>query len=178
MKHESGAAMADAPPTGSRMTARVERLRRQSLETKPWLSVERARLLTAFCQTPRAASIPVERAMALEYLMEHATIYIGEGELIVGERGPAPKGAPTYPELCCHTLDDLEVLDGREKIAYAVDESTRREYRDTIIPFWRGRSMRDRLFAAVSDDWKAAYEAGVSPSSWSSVRPVTPSSAT
>jgi formate C-acetyltransferase len=143
------------------MTARVERLRRKSLETKPWLSAERARLITEFFRTPRAVSIPVERAMALAYLMEHATIYIGGGELIVGERGPAPKGAPTYPELCCHTLDDLDVLDRREKISYAVDDEARRTYRDTVIPFWRGRSMRDRLFAAVGDDWKAAYEAGV-----------------
>ena len=50
--------------------------------------------------------------------MEHKEIHIRKDELIVGERGPAPKAAPTFPELCCHSLEDFEVLDSREKIAY------------------------------------------------------------
>jgi formate C-acetyltransferase len=103
----------------------------------------------------------VRRAMAFRYLMEHKTIYIGDGELIVGEKGPAPKAAPTYPELCCHTLEDLEVLDSREKIAFSVSDEARKVYGETIIPFWRGRSMRDLIFQKMTDEWNAAYEAGV-----------------
>ena len=48
------------------MTERVARLRACSLETKPWLSLERARLLTEFYRTCDAAlSIPVRRALSL-----------------------------------------------------------------------------------------------------------------
>lgn len=143
------------------MTKRVDQLRRQSLDTRPWLSAERATLVTEFYRTSRGLPVPVERAMAFRYVMEHKLVCIGGGELIVGERGPAPKATPSYPELCCHSLDDLDVLHHREKISYAVSDETRRAYEDTVIPFWRGRSMRDRLFAAVSDEWKAAYSAGV-----------------
>ncbi|MGD2178268.1 MAG: pyruvate formate lyase family protein, partial [Anaerolineae bacterium] len=144
------------------MTERIARLREQSREATPTVSTERAELLTAFYkQNQELLSEPVRRAMAFRYLMEHKTIYIGDGELIVGEKGPAPKAAPTYPELCCHTLEDLEVLDSREKIAFSVSDEARKVYGETIIPFWRGRSMRDLIFQKMTDEWNAAYEAGV-----------------
>ena len=96
-------------PEGTRMTPRVARLRQETLETRPWLSAERSQLITAFYRNAPLASVPVTRALALAHVLEHKAIYIGDDELIVGERGPAPKGTPTYPELCCHTLEDLEV---------------------------------------------------------------------
>jgi len=143
------------------MNPRVAMLRQESLDTLPWLSTERAELLTAFSRTAEPASVPVQRARAFAYLLSHKTIHIGPGELVVGERGEGPKGTPTYPELCCHTLADLDVLDTREKIRYAVRDEAKRTYERDIIPFWQGRSMRDRLFAEMTPEWKAAYEAGV-----------------
>ncbi len=106
-------------------------------------------------------SAPMRRALAFQYLIEHRTIAIEPDELIVGEKGPAPKATPTYPELCCHSLQDLDILDSREKIPFAVSAATREVYRDTIIPFWQGRTMRELLFAEMTDEWKAAYEAGI-----------------
>ena len=143
------------------MTPRVARLRDETLTTRPWLSAERARLLTEFHRDAPAASVPVTRALAFAHLLEHKAIHIGQDELIVGERGPSPKGAPTYPELCCHTLEDLDVLASREKIAFDVSDEARRTYADVVIPFWKGRSIRDALFAEMTDEWKAAYRAGV-----------------
>ncbi len=143
------------------MTERVAKLRQRSLETKPWLSIERATLLTRYYRNATLAAPPVLRARAFAFLMEHKTIHIGEDELIVGERGPAPKGTPTYPELCCHTLQDFDILNSREKISYRVDEEARRVQRDEIIPFWAGRSMRDRIFDEMEPTWKDAYEAGI-----------------
>jgi len=140
---------------------RVRKPRQASLDAQPWLSRERAELMTEFYRHSRETSAPVRRALAFKYLMENKTIYIGDGELIVGERGPAPKGTPTYPELCCHSLQDLQILNDRKKISFAVDDQTRRAYEDRIIPFWQGRSIRDILFAEMSGEWKKAYEAGV-----------------
>ena len=34
-------------------------------------------------------------------------------------------------------------------------------YRELVIPYWRGRSMRDRAFAEISEDWKLLYDAGL-----------------
>ncbi len=143
------------------MTGRVARLRECSLNTKPFLSLERASLLTEFYREAGALSVPMLRAGALRHILEHRSISIGRDELIVGERGPAPKATPTFPELCCHSLEDFEVLHSREKISYAVDEEARRIQQDEIIPYWQGHSMRDRLFAAMEPEWKQAYDAGV-----------------
>jgi len=144
------------------MSERVVRLRQQSLGAHPTISTERAELLTEFYrQDVGLVSVPVHRALAFRYLMEHKAICINEGELIVGEKGPAPKATPTYPELCCHSLEDLDILNSREKIPFAVSPEARRVYRDTIIPFWRGRTMRERIFQEMTEAWKAAYEAGV-----------------
>jgi len=144
------------------MTDRVARLRQQSLEAVPTISTERAELITEFyAQNHGLISEPVRRALAFQYLLEHKSIYIGEGELIVGEKGPAPKAVPTYPELCCHSLEDLDILDSREKIPYKVSPQARKVYEERILPFWKGKSMRDVLFREMTPEWKAAYEAGI-----------------
>jgi formate C-acetyltransferase len=143
------------------MTERVAKLRECSLKTKPWLSLERAALLTEFHRGAGPLAPPMLRARALAHLMEHGSIYIGPEELIVGERGTAPKGTPTYPELCCHSMEDFEILDSREKISYSVSGEARRIQGEEIIPYWQGRSMRDRIFAEMTPAWKDAYEAGI-----------------
>jgi formate C-acetyltransferase len=144
------------------MPDRVKRLREQSLAAEPTLTTERAELVTSVyeCELP-GGSTRLLRARVFSHLLAHKQIYIGEGELIVGEKGPFPKGAPTYPELCCHSLRDLEVLNSRPKVWYRVSEGAKRIYAERIIPFWQGRSMRDRIFAEMTPEWRDAYEAGV-----------------
>jgi pyruvate formate-lyase/glycerol dehydratase family glycyl radical enzyme len=144
------------------MTERTERLREQSLAARPSISPERASLLTDFYEANQGKlSTPVMRAEAFRHLCGRKTIYIGEGELIIGERGPRPKAVPTYPELTCHSLEDLQILNSRPKTHYDVGDDCLRIYRQRIIPYWSGRSMRDRLFAEMTEEWKAAYEAGM-----------------
>ncbi len=143
------------------MTDRVKRLREQSIAAQPWLSTERAEIVTEVYANARGLSAPMLRATVFRELMERKTICINDGELIVGERGPAPKAAPTFPELCCHSLEDLDILNSREKISFRVSDEARRVYREKIIPFWRGRTMRDMLFAQMSPAWRDAYDAGI-----------------
>ncbi|MFQ5795173.1 MAG: trans-4-hydroxy-L-proline dehydratase [Candidatus Bipolaricaulia bacterium] len=145
-----------------KVSERVACLRQQSLDAIPTISTERAELLTEFYrQDLGPVSAPVRRALAFQYLMEHKPICINEGELIVGEKGPAPKATPTYPELCCHSLEDLDILNSRPKIPFVVSPQARQVYQETIIPFWQGKSMRDLIFREMTDEWKAAYEAGI-----------------
>ena len=145
------------------ISKRVQHLREQSVNTKPYISSERAELLTTFYENRDAdeASIPVTRALALKYLFEHRTIWIGDGELIVGERGPSPRATSTYPELCCHTIHDLEAMSFRERTPFLVGEEVKEVYQKRIIPFWNGRSMRERVFAAMSEEWTLAFQSGV-----------------
>ena len=109
------------------MTERVAQLRKESLEATPTISTERAELMTAsYRQDLGPVSGPMRRALAFKHFIENRTICINPGELIVGEKGAAPKAAPTFPELCCHSLDDLDILDSREKIPFSVSPQARR----------------------------------------------------
>lgn len=144
------------------MNERTRRLRKESLEAHPSISSERARLVTEFYRANEGKhSVPVMRALCFSRLCGRKTIHLGDGELIVGERGPAPKVVPTYPELTCHSLDDLMVLRSRPKTGYDVSESCLRDYQEIVIPYWRGRSLRDRIFDQLSPQWLAAYESGI-----------------
>jgi trans-4-hydroxy-L-proline dehydratase len=145
------------------MNARIRKLRERSLKAVPSMTGERARLITEFYKSDIASrvSVPLLRGLAFKYLMDRKAVVIGDGELIVGERGPAPKATPTYPEVTCHTLRDLDILDSRPKTSFKVDAATKKLYKDTIIPFWKGRSMRDRIMAEMAPEWKDAYEAGI-----------------
>jgi formate C-acetyltransferase len=145
------------------MNERINRLRTRSLAATPRLSDERARLLTDFFKSgvARTSPIPVQRAMAFATIMENKTITIGPDELIVGERGPAPKATPTYPEVCIHSPSDLDIIGGREKVAFSVDDSVRQVYREEIIPFWQGHTIREKLFSHLPESWKDAYSAGI-----------------
>ena len=146
-----------------KMTERIRKLREQSLNAENRISAERALLITEFYQSGMADAepVPVKRALAFKYILEHKYICVNEGELIVGERGPAPKATPTYPEICIHSLQDLEILNDRPKVSFKSDETTRAAYRDIIIPYWKGKSNRDRIFQNLPQEWKEAYTAGV-----------------
>ena len=145
------------------MNSRIQKLRQQSLDTKPSISSERAELLTEFYSSDQAKglSTPVKRALGFKHILENKAICFNEGELIVGERGPSPSACPTYPEITVHSRKDLEILNSREKTSYSVEESTIQTYEHKIIPYWKGDSIRDRIFNQVSDAWKESFAAGV-----------------
>jgi pyruvate formate-lyase/glycerol dehydratase family glycyl radical enzyme len=142
---------------------RIKKLRSQSVKSIPYLSMERALLLTDFYKLSDSQkySIPVARAKAFQYIIKNKTICLNEGELIVGERGAEPKATPTYPEVCCHSLQDLEILNNREKISFKVSEETKQKADEIIIPFWNSKSIRDKIFTQVDKEWIDAYEAGI-----------------
>lgn len=144
------------------MNSRIIQLRRQSVETRESLSIERALITTRFYRENEGRySAPMMRALNFMELCRHKTIYIGPGELIVGERGPMPKAVPTFPELTCHTIDDFHVLNTREQQNYFISREDIDTYATEVIPYWKGRTMRERIFNHVPGEWKAAYEAGL-----------------
>ncbi|HYO42856.1 MAG TPA: trans-4-hydroxy-L-proline dehydratase [Candidatus Limnocylindrales bacterium] len=144
------------------MNARVAELRERSVAARPSVSAERSLILTRFYSEHWGRhATPVLRAMAFRELCENKTITIEPGELVVGERGPAPKVTPLFPELTCHSTDDLRILDSRPLTSYDVPEAVVDAYADEVIPYWRGRTLRDRIMARLPAEWHEAYEAGV-----------------
>ncbi len=126
------------------MNDRVSRLRRESLDAVPSVSIERALLLTEFYRENEGRwPAPLMRAHAFHHLCTHKRLHLGDGELIVGERGPEPKATPTYPEITCHSVEDLEILGTRKLTSYVVAADDIERFADEVIPYWHGRSLRD-----------------------------------
>lgn len=145
------------------MTERIKKLREQSLNAIPSISHERALLLTKFYKSHEAQkySVPVTRALAFKYILENKELCVNDGELIVGEKGPEPKATPTYPELCVHSSEDLEILHNREKVWFKSSDKTKEIILNEVAPFWKGKSIREKILSEVDQEWIDAYKAGV-----------------
>jgi len=145
------------------MTERIKKLREQSLNAIPSISHERALLLTKFYKSHEAQkySVPVTRALAFKYILENKELCVNDGELIVGEKGPEPKATPTYPELCVHSSEDLEILHNREKVWFKSSDETKEIILNEVAPFWKGKSIREKILSEVEQEWIDAYKAGV-----------------
>ncbi|MBQ6456255.1 MAG: glycyl radical protein [Mogibacterium sp.] len=144
------------------MNARIRQLRKVSMETQPHIDLERAKIETeVYKEWEDKVSLPVLRALVLKEYFTKKTLYLGEGELIVGEKGRDPQSSPTFPELTCHTLEAMHIMNDREVVNYSVTEQDLRDQEEIIIPYWKGKSMRDKLLAGMTDEWKECYAAGM-----------------
>ena len=119
------------------MNARVKALRKVSMETQPHIDLERAIIETeVYKKWEGKVSLPVLRAMVLKEYFSKKTLYLGEGELIVGEKGKDPQSSPTFPELTCHTIEDMYIMNDRAVVNYTVTEQDLKDQEEIIIPFW------------------------------------------
>ena len=150
------------PENNGGMNDRIRRLRQQNFDTPTTLSIERALIETEFYkQNYGTMPTPVLRARNFYEICKKKTIYIGPDELIVGERGPLPKAVPTFPELTCHSVEDLHTLNERELQRYTISQEDIDTYEREVIPYWKGKTQRERIFNHVSKEWEEAYHAGV-----------------
>lgn len=150
------------PANEGGMNERIKRLRQQNFDTPTTLSIERALIETAFYKD-NYGTMPIAMLRAKNFyeICKKKTIYIGEDELIVGERGPKPKAVPTFPELTCHSVEDLHTLDTRDLQSYHISQEDIDTYEREVIPYWQGKTQRERIFNHVSKEWEEAYHAGV-----------------
>ena len=150
------------PANEGGMNERIKRLRQQNFDTPTTLSIERALIETAFYKE-NYGTMPIAMLRAKNFyeICKKKTIYIGEDELIVGEQGPKPKAVPTFPELTCHSVEDLHTLDTRDLQSYHISQEDIDTYEREVIPYWQGKTQRERIFNHVSKEWEEAYHAGV-----------------
>jgi len=144
-------------------TNRIKRLREISVnESTPSISMERAVLLTeAYKLYEGKYSPPILRGMVFKYIMEQRSLYLEEGALIVGEKGHKPWAAPTFPELCCHSIDDLHNMNDRENVFFKITEEDIKIQQDIIIPYWKDRAMMSKLISLLPEEWHNHFAAGM-----------------
>lgn len=144
------------------MNERIRKLREQSTTTEAHICIERAKIMTeTYKEFEGKVSIPELRALCLKNYFSKKALIINKGELIVGEKGDGPQAAPTFPELCCHSVEDMKVMNDRELINFKVKQEDYKYQEEVIIPFWEKRSIRNTILKNMSEEWKSAYESGI-----------------
>ncbi len=144
-------------------TERIRHLREISTKKcEPCISIERAVLLTeAYKKYEGTVSAPVLRGLAFKYIMENRTNYIEKGAIILGEKGHKPWAAPTFPELCCHTMEDFDNMHNRDKVFFRVSEEDKKIQKEIIIPYWKDRAMMTRMNKLLPEEWHNLFHAGL-----------------
>ena len=143
-------------------TMRTKRLRELSETTHPSITLERALIETdVYRRYEGRVPAPVLRGLFFRELMSRRTLYLGDDELIVGEKGVGPQSAPTFPELCCHSLEDFDNMNDRERVSFSVTDEQRRIQRDVIIPFWKERASMTKMMRMLPEAWHLLFDGGM-----------------
>ncbi|MBI4831549.1 MAG: hypothetical protein HY801_08335 [Candidatus Lindowbacteria bacterium] len=135
---------------------RIETLRQRLLDTPRGICVERARYLTESYKMTEGEPQPIRFAKALRHVLLNMSVTLRDGELIVGCRTSKLKAAPLYPENKSAWIEEnLDGFDERDVQRVAISESEKQELRDKILPYWRGKTVEDRMNALMPEDLKA-----------------------
>jgi formate C-acetyltransferase len=128
------------------ITDRVLRLKARLYTESRFVSIEQARIITETYQRHEGESRILQRAWALKAALENIPITIDPDELIVGNRSPGIRSGIVFPESACAWVDqEFDTLPTRTQDPFLVRPGDREIFRETIAPFWRGRSLEDVL---------------------------------
>ena len=152
------------------MNYRVQKLRKELAETKPFVDSERCRIFTESMKQSDGLPIIIRRAMSFKDVLENMTVWVKPGELIVGNQTPVAKGSPIYPEYSAQWI--LDELDGKpfrwedrpgDKFwVKPEDEKVIRE----CAEYWNGHTVYDFVRKNLTDEINAAWDAGVTDETW------------
>ena len=147
-------------------TQRIERLRSSLLDIQPEVCAERARYYTESMKETEAQPMILRRAKALAHTLRHMTIYVQDGELIVGNQASKPKAAPIFPEYAIDWVEkELDDFDKRPSDRFTISEEVKQELKDTL-PHWEGKTNIDRVKAIAPEILFKLEESGVMSDAW------------
>ncbi|MDY6833822.1 MAG: pyruvate formate lyase family protein [Chloroflexota bacterium] len=116
------------------------------------LCLERARLYTESYRQTEGEPLVIRRAKALAHVLRNMTIYIGDGEQIVGNYACSPSHLTYHPEYYWRWVTKA-VNDGYRNL---LDDEGRKEL-DELAKYWKGKSVqgmeRDYLTEEVKPYW-------------------------
>jgi len=142
-------------------TQRIQRFRRQLLDIVPAVCTERAVLATKAYREHEMDRIVLKRAHMLREVLEHMTIYIEPETLIIGNQAKSNRAAPIFPEYAMEwVVRELDDFDRRKGERYTITEENKQILRD-IYPYWKGRTLRDKAYAAYPERARQIYDLGI-----------------
>jgi pyruvate formate-lyase/glycerol dehydratase family glycyl radical enzyme len=142
-------------------TTRVQKLRERLLDTTPQVCADRSRLVTEAYRVYQADPPVLRRAKALAHVLDNMTVFIGQGELVVGNQASSARAAPIFPEYSIHWIEEeIDHFASRSADVYLIRPEVKEELLREVLPFWQGKTLYDRVMATLPDHVKQAQEIG------------------
>ncbi|NPV52613.1 MAG: glycyl radical protein [Firmicutes bacterium] len=123
-----------------RIERRVQQLREQVCK----ISIERARLFTASYRETEGEPAIIRRAKAVAKVLREMKVMIYDDELITGNRSVWPRMGVLSPEMAVEWIEEeLDSFPVRPQDPFEITEEEKRELREDILPYWRGKTLQD-----------------------------------
>jgi len=120
---------------------------KEKLLSSPYeVCVERARLYTSSYQETEGQPSAIRAAKALAKTLAEMTIHIDEEELIVGNRtSKRLAGVIPVERGDINAVLELEMdTMGKRKRPFMISENDKKVFREEILPYWKGKTVRDK----------------------------------
>lgn len=138
---------------GTREYARCQRLRDRVIKVKPYFCTERGVLLTESYRMSEHDPNIIRRAKGLKHILENMTIYILEDELIVGHQASRQRSGNVFPEYAVEWIaKEIDTFETRAADNFIVLPEERKAFFDSIYPYWKGRTLNDRILSLIPED--------------------------
>ncbi len=152
------------------MNERIEKLRWQLFEQDPKICSERCRIFTESIKRNAQKPIAVRRAQGYYDVLDQMTVWVKEGELIVGNQAKWAKAAPIYPEYSTKWL--VEELDGkpfrwedRPGDKFFIDPDVEKDIRECVT-YWEDKTLVGYLRESLPQEILNAWDSGIIDETW------------
>lgn len=143
------------------LTERMQAFREEVLDEKPYVDAERAIWATeAYRESLNQPRVMV-RALMLQKILEHMTVYIEDKSLLAGNQATKNRNAPVFPEYTLEfVMNELDLFEKRDGDVFYITEETKEQLR-SIAPFWENNNLRARGEALLPDEVSVFMETGL-----------------
>lgn len=143
------------------MNSRLEHLKEEILSAEPRLCLERARIYTRVYQENEHLPIVRKRALAFRKTLEESSIYILDGELIVGNTASQPKYAALFPEYAVEWIfKEMDGIDNRPAESYGATAEMKAEIKE-LCSWWKGKTLQDKARAYFNPEISLINDSGI-----------------
>lgn len=140
---------------------RIYRLRENILDSKASVCTERAKIITEVYKRNEDKPVVIKRALAVKEILERMSIFISDGELIVGNHSSKLRAAPIFPEYAVDwVINELDEFEKRPGDRFIITEEQKQELRE-LCKYWEGKTLIDRGLALLPQESRVSYDIGI-----------------
>jgi len=141
---------------------RAAAIRARLLNTQPAVCTERAVLATNAYRAHEMEQVVLKRAYMLDNVLRNMTITLDPDALLLGNQAKYDRAAPIFPEYAMDwVISELDAFDQRDGDRFTISEENKRVLREEVYPYWKGRTLQDKGYAAFPESARLFYDLGI-----------------